>query len=211
MAWNRRQDRVAVVDAYRFPSSVRLRFAQEHRTLTAEDIAMVEAAARQWFRLAARHPKAKLSMPSVIVDDLWHELVLHTRDYAEFCDTALGRFLHHVPESAMSAADAAANRNSTLRETLRLAQQDEAIEATRLPLLFKVDRDLAVDGGRRYLADCGGRGECFGLPGAICLQHLTSVGRRTRGNWNDRGGPPVGPEVAGTGAPSGCAGGCGGP
>jgi hypothetical protein len=211
MVWRQRQDRAASVDAYLFPSSVRQRFGLEHRELSAADIATVEAATRQWFRLAARHPKVKLSMPSVIVDDLWHEWVLHTRDYAEFCDAALGRFLHHVPESAMSVTDAVDNRNSGLQTTLRLAQQDECIGATALPLLFRVDRDLGVEGGRRYLADCGGRGQCHELPGAVCVQHLTGTGRKPRGNWTFRGGPPVDSGMAASGDIGGCGGGgCGG-
>ena len=59
-------------------------------------------------RLAARHRTAKLSMPSVLGDDLWLVLVLHTRDYAGSCQAAFGRFLTHTPAS-VSAAVAAAN------------------------------------------------------------------------------------------------------
>jgi hypothetical protein len=187
-----------MIDAYRFPSSVRQRFALAYGSLIAAEITTVEDATRQWFRLAARHPKARLAMPSVIVDSLWHEFVLHTRDYAEFCDTALGHFLHHVPEPAMSPTGAA-----TLRDTLKLAQQDESIAATALPLLFRVDRDLAVEGGRRYLADCGGRGECYGAKEAVCLQHLTGAGRKSHGGWKDRDQPPIDPGMAGAG---GCVG-----
>ena len=205
MAWHRAQDRSGTVDAYRFPSSVRQRFAQEHHTLGIDDIATVEAATRQWFRLAARHRKAKLAMPSVIVDDYWHEMVLHTREYAEFCDAALGRFLHHVPESAMSAADAAANRNAGLRDTLKLAQADEGLPADQLPLLFRVDRDLDIPGGRRYLADCGGRGQCYGMTGSVCVQHLDGAGRGLRdGRWQKPPTLPPEPPIANIG---GCAGG----
>src|SRR3954451_1279371 len=112
--------RLEVIDTYAFPASVRSRFALQYQSLSAEEVRTVEAATRQWFRLAARHPKAKLAMPSVVVDELWHELVLHTRDYAEFCTTAFPRFLHHTPESAMSAEGAAANQGSGLAVTYRL-------------------------------------------------------------------------------------------
>src|SRR5215208_2444034 len=121
------------------------------RPLSTEDVRTVEEATRQWFRLAARHPRAKLSMPSVVVDDLWHELVLHTRDYAEFCEAAFGRFLHHTPESAMSVEAAAANRAAGLAMTVRLAQLDEGRTVGQLPLLFRVDRELGISGGARYL------------------------------------------------------------
>jgi hypothetical protein len=168
--------RVAMIDAYQFPSSIHQRFAFAHESLSEQDIRTAEVAARQWFRLAARHPHAKLAMPSVAVDDLWHEMVLHTQEYAEFCDAALGRFLHHVPESAMSGADTAGNRHSALPSTLKLAQQDEACPADRLPLLFRVDRELRIENARHYLADCGGRGLCYGAPGMVCVQHLHDRG-----------------------------------
>jgi hypothetical protein len=202
MAWTRFCDRgtvrrVAVVNAFVFPSGVRQRFTDHHRDLSADDVATVEAAARQWFRLAAGHPKAKLSMPSVVVDDLWHELVLQSREYAAFCEAAFGRLLPHPPESAMGAATAAGNRSTGLATTLHLAQQDEGCGPHQLPLLFRVDGQLAVAGGRRYLIDCGGRGECFELPGTVCLQHLTGVGRPVRGDWgggrsHDAGMPGTG-------------------
>jgi uncharacterized membrane protein YgcG len=195
------------VDGYQFPSSVRQRFTFEHPDLTPDHVRRVEDATRQWFRLAAGHPKAKLSMPSVAVDAFWHEMVLHTRDYQEFCDQALGRFLHHVPESSMSVEAAAANRARHLQETFRLAQQDEGCAAHVLPLLFRVDREAGIPGGRRYLADCGGRGQCFDVADALCLTHLTGLGKSTRGTWK---GPGASPHGGFEGGGTSCAGGgCG--
>jgi hypothetical protein len=31
------------------------------------------------------------------IDDMWHVFILHTRDYADFCDRYFGRFIHHEP------------------------------------------------------------------------------------------------------------------
>lgn len=31
------------------------------------------------------------------VDDMWHEFILFTKDYAAFCDRYFGTFLHHLP------------------------------------------------------------------------------------------------------------------
>lgn len=198
---NRRTvDRLAVVDAYRFPTSVRQRFAMRRSDLATGEVDRVEDAARQWFRLAVRHPKARLSMPSVVVDDLWHELVLHTHDYTDFCAVAFGRLLLQAPGPPAAGQ---------LATTFRLAQQDEGCQPEILPLLFRIDRDLAVEGARRYLADCGGRGECHELPGTICLQHVNGVGQGTRFHRPGAGNPHDGwPGGGGDGA--GCGGGCGG-
>ena len=36
-------------------------------------------------------------MFSVHVDEIWHEMILHTRAYQAFCTEFTGRFLHHSP------------------------------------------------------------------------------------------------------------------
>lgn len=197
--------RLAVIDSYEIPFSVRSRFSSHYPTLSAEDLKTVEAATRQWFRLVARHPKAKVSMPSVAVDAMWHEMVLHTREYAQFCDGAFGRFLHHTPQSAMHAEAAEQNRGPALSTTYRLAQQDEP---GGLPLLFRVDSETAISGGRHYLADCGGRGQCFGMPGVVCLEHVGGPGKEYRAPWSRNRAHDAYPPDAGGSA--GCGGGCGG-
>ncbi|MDP9862209.1 MULTISPECIES: glycine-rich domain-containing protein [Streptosporangium] len=45
----------------------------------------------------AARPDARLA-PSELVDLGWHAFVLHTREYAEFCEHVAGRFIHHRPE-----------------------------------------------------------------------------------------------------------------
>jgi hypothetical protein len=198
--------RLAAVDDYRFPGNVRQRFIQHHGELTVDGIRSVEAAARQWFRLGVRHPKARLAMPSVIVDDLWREFVSQTREYAEFC-AALGR----VPPRAPEPATTADGRSGDLRATFRYAQQDEPGGVRPLPVLFRVDQELAVAGGRHYLADCGGRGICYELKGTICLQHLGGSGKDPgRGTWKLRRPPPPVDGFSGSGGLGGCGSGCGG-
>lgn len=45
----------------------------------------------------ARNPGTPLA-PSRAVDHGWHAFILHTREYADFCDRVAGHFIHHVPE-----------------------------------------------------------------------------------------------------------------
>jgi hypothetical protein len=181
--------RIQVVDEFDFPASVRQRFAHHHSSLTTDEIRLVESGARQWFRLIARKPGSRLAMASVAVDDLWHEMVLHTHDYARFCDQAFGRFLHHQPETAMTTADARANQSTRLLRTLRLARRDENCSERDVPLLFRVDAEFGLPRGRRYLADCGGGSyRCFPAKDMICLQHLTGV-RKKKSEWGHPGRP----------------------
>lgn len=56
--------------------------------------------------------------PSELVDLGWHTFLLHTKDYAAFCDRIAGRFLHHVPsdedDPAAHGEAAAATRARTV-------------------------------------------------------------------------------------------------
>jgi len=36
-------------------------------------------------------------VPSMEIDEAWHTFILHTREYAEYCISRFGRFIHHVP------------------------------------------------------------------------------------------------------------------
>jgi len=119
-----------------------------------------------------------MSMPSVVADDLWQELALRGRDYAAFCDAAFGRLVHYRPGLAMSADPADVGRSRSLLATLTFARRDEGCGPTALPLLFRVDQNLRIQDGNYYLADCGGRGECFPVPGLVCLRHLEGPGRQ---------------------------------
>ena len=72
------------------------------------------------------------------------------------------------------------NRIPLLLATLNYGRRDEGCGPTGLPLLFRVDQELRVRDGNRYLADCGGRGECFPGSSLVCLQHLGGRGKRPR-------------------------------
>lgn len=55
--------------------------------------------------------------PSRVVDDAWHEFILCTRAYADYCQAQFGRFIHHHP-----GGDEGVNRKQFIR-TLELYRQ----------------------------------------------------------------------------------------
>jgi hypothetical protein len=83
-------------------------------------------------------------MPSQVVDDAWHEFILFTRQYQQFCERGLGRFLHHTPAEAMrSPTDA----QDGIKRAWRLACQRDGIDPKApqsLPLLFALDACSAL-------------------------------------------------------------------
>lgn len=49
-----------------------------------------------FLRLCAAEPEGRYQ-PSVLVDIGWHTFILHTREYATFCQELTGGFIHHAP------------------------------------------------------------------------------------------------------------------
>jgi hypothetical protein len=45
----------------------------------------------------ARIYREQLDMPSKEVDAVWHQFILFTRDYFDFCDRFYGKYFHHSP------------------------------------------------------------------------------------------------------------------
>jgi hypothetical protein len=69
---------------------------EEARTLFQE--------VKKYLVLAARDDARAIPMFSVRVDEVWHQFVLFTAEYAEFCTRFAGRFLHHVPDESLRPA-----------------------------------------------------------------------------------------------------------
>lgn len=43
--------------------------------------------------------------PSQLVDEAWHAFIIHTGDYADYCTTRFGRFIHHRPDPVKGDCD----------------------------------------------------------------------------------------------------------
>ncbi|MCB1962852.1 MAG: hypothetical protein KDF24_06755 [Rhodocyclaceae bacterium] len=172
------------------------RLAKRRPELSATQRRQVLDALRDWFLISKAAGRRKLAMPSQAVDDAWHEFILFTRNYQDFCRKGLRRFLHHVPAEAMASPTAA---QDGLRRTWRLACRHEGIDpkaATRLPLLFALDTALGLSDGFRYQLDCLKAGAAGN--GVYCASHIGCGGGCSSGSDGDAG------------CGSSCGGGCGG-
>ena len=45
-------------------------------------------------------------VPSFKIDLAWHEFILHTREYCDFCDGLVGRYIHHSPAESRAESRA---------------------------------------------------------------------------------------------------------
>lgn len=68
------------------------------------DTIFVELVRWLWY-LASTKPTADnpeahaIDAPLLIIDEMWHEFIIITRDYTKFCDDMFLSYIHHVPNS----------------------------------------------------------------------------------------------------------------
>ena len=148
--------REAYIRRAELPRGLFDRLKAKHPQLSTKDCQLVAHGLRQFFLAHLKSGRAFVSMPSEVVDDLWHEFILYTKHYQVFCRHAFGRFLHHTPAVVLGSDR---KRNEGLRRCWWHVCREENINPrapTRLPLLFALDAKLSIPGGFRYVPDCNG-------------------------------------------------------
>lgn len=83
------------VTAYTFPSLVKR--MEKELGLKHEDAEMLFVDLIRFLYLCALWKGKKAFYPPPMIDQAWHEFVVHTMDYYKFCQVNFGFFLHHVP------------------------------------------------------------------------------------------------------------------
>ncbi|WP_162085795.1 glycine-rich domain-containing protein [Sulfuriferula nivalis] len=195
----RRARQLKFIDNFVFHSSIKNKLVAKYPHLNEEQIALIFEGLRSYFRICNSANRRMVAMPSQAVDMAWHEFIIFTKAYQDFCNKALGRYLHHTPTEAMVTPTHAeigikrAWRLSCIREQINPKSPE------RLPLLFAIDGLLNIENGYKYSLNCknrldngssGGGGYCAG-----------DIGCSSGGGGGCGGG---------CSGDSGCGGGCGG-
>jgi hypothetical protein len=211
IVWSRyrRLQRERYIRDYPLPRGLYDKLRKRRPELELRDCILVARGLRQYFLAYLRSGNQFVSMPSQVVDDLWHEFILYTKAYDAFCKEAFGRFLHHTPAVVLSADK---QNNAGLRRVWWHACKEENIDPKnplRLPLLFAIDGKLGIIDGFRYTANCRAlRAPATGDGGSVhCGGDFSdsSIDGSTDGLSDSSG------ESGGDGgSDGGCGGGCGG-
>lgn len=86
---------------YKNPSVIS-HFCKIHPEIDPDEAQILFKDLMGWLWVSAmRTQKRKVSRlfgPLLIVDEMWHSFILHTRDYCEFSQTNYGRYIHHDVE-----------------------------------------------------------------------------------------------------------------
>ena len=200
------------------PQFLKRKLRETYPHLAGKDVELVERGLRQFFLACLRSRSKFVAMPSRVVDSMWHEFILHTRAYREWCDLVFGRFIDHTPAEVLGAKTPT---NDGLRRAWYWACRDEAIQPrkpTRLPLLFALDSKLAIDNGFYYVPDCGDIARAGAQGNVYCGESFSDGsyggdGGGFGGMESDSSGGEGGGGDSGDGGGSdggGCGGGCGG-
>lgn len=201
----RHRDRQQLIRSYAFPPGLRAKVAAELPSLSEAQLDRVHDGLRDWFLvcLETRYRRTGVAgMPSRAVDVAWHEFILFTREYADFCQRAFGGYLHHAPESVMTTP-----MHQALARTLSTARA--LAPAAAVPALFTLDAELGLDDGYRY--DDDALAHLALRPARAAATPAATTGGGCGGGAGCAGGGGSGSGSGGGDGGGGCGGGgCGG-
>jgi hypothetical protein len=94
-------------------------------------------------------------MPSKVVDMLWHEFILNTHEYEQFCRQAFGKLLHHTPTEMLSSSKqiTATKMQKGMKVIWLFSCEEQKIQSltpVTLPALFAIDEELNIPDGFYY-------------------------------------------------------------
>ena len=158
------------IDSYTFPNKINEMIVKEYPHLTNNDVALVIKGLKEYFIVCHREKEQTVAMPSQVIDVAWHEFILFTKKYNDFCKKSLGKFLHHTPAEAMKSQISAQNG---IKLAWKIACQRESINPTnpsKLPLLFAIDGILKIPDGFKYSLNCNSINSSG--DGGYCASHI---------------------------------------
>lgn len=137
---------LAFIEGYDF-GKIRARIMKEG-TVAPEEVDEAIAEFRKFLSLITLGYRS-LAMMSGAVDEVWHAFILHTRDYAVFCQQVIGRFIHHQP----------ATETEPVNDNAKWAFVDAYhVVFGKIPVIWGVSEGFGADGVT--LLKCSGTTNC---------------------------------------------------
>ncbi|NVJ59375.1 MAG: hypothetical protein HWE27_03245 [Gammaproteobacteria bacterium] len=147
-------EREELIDNFRFPATIEKKIIEKYPHLNEKQAQLVIDGLREYFHLCNIAGRKMVSMPSQVVDVAWHEFILFTLKYKNFCQDAFGRFLHHTPAEAMRSPTQAQDGIKRAWKISCFRENMSPDSAPVLPVLFAIDADLNIPDGFKYSLDC---------------------------------------------------------
>ena len=140
-------------DALRFEAPYLVEKLVKDRIVdTPEEAEALFVEAKKYLILSHVDRDVSWNMYSRRVDEAWHQFVLFTRQYVEFCLTYFGEYIHHAPSNAPRGPEREHVPEPTFDE---FRDRYEAFFGERLPELWHDSRSVHL--GQRLINDHAGR------------------------------------------------------
>lgn len=138
------------IEKFEFPIQVRMKISKKYPNLSECELNLAIKALRQFFHVCNYSNGSPIAMPSKVVDIGWHEFILHTRVYQQFCYLANGRYIHHCPFTEVTKREDI--QDSFKRCWYSACQFEEMYSKSPsdLPLVFGIDSILNIPDGNRF-------------------------------------------------------------
>lgn len=153
------------IDDSEFPPHVERRVMRRYPQLGEADWAEVERGLREWFICSAWRGRTVLGMPSRVVDEAWHEFILDSIAYTQFCNAAFGGYLHHMPDEDMSTPMGSALANTILAWDRSLAGSEGESVLWDLDERLGIPEPLGISGVDLSAVRAGGQPGYAGIAG----------------------------------------------
>lgn len=155
-----------------------IRLKKYYTELNDKQINQIIDNLKSFFLLVLNNKGKQVAMPSQAVDVAWHEFILCTKDYADFCQKAFGKFLHHTPTERMNSSTDATDG---IINTWKLACEYEDIDPenpSKIPDIFTIDSELNIKNGFHYVFDC----DTIDGNNKYCVAHIANQYKNSRSN-----------------------------
>ena len=192
---NKKRKSMKYLEEFKFPLTIRNKVKDLYPHLNNSQLNKVEQGLKEWFYVCYFAKGRAVSMPSQVVDVAWHELILFTKLYHDFCNSVYGKFLHHNPAEAMASKKNAQTGIKTAWKISCLRESITPNKPRKLPILFSLDAKLKIPDGFYYALNCNGP-----KSNGYCATHIGCSSVSSCSSCSSSDGD----------SSSGCGGGCGG-
>jgi hypothetical protein len=146
------------LEGWRFDDAYTREVLQMYPHLTENDVSEALEQLRLYFQICWRNEKRLVAMPSRLVDTCWHLFILDTQNYAQFCELAFGRFLHHESPNGLELQKMPADARNQLQMLANARAYQGAVrhgahDSLVVPALFSMDERLRIEDGFCYSAE----------------------------------------------------------
>lgn len=72
-------------------------YATQYNYVSYKEVEYIFKEMLKWLYLCTKDNNIFITSDYIKIDQMWHCFILHTKDYADFCQQYFGQFIHHIP------------------------------------------------------------------------------------------------------------------